>query len=130
MVTSTVLPEISKLRSELETLDRKRDTAQALLKAWEDYLDVNASASKTVKGSKKNKPVGKVSMRSAIEHVLKRSNSPLTTQQIWEEVQELGASTTSKNPRAIIDLTTYQLKNSGRPVTKVSPATWAWDAEK
>ena len=113
------------IRKELVKLDQRREALARLLGVYEelDVLDQQG------RNSNQNTPQGTRSLRGAVLQVLCEAERPLRPKEIWIRAQELGAATRSKNPAAVVDLTAYQLQQSGVPIEKRDKA-WSGDRRK
>jgi hypothetical protein len=118
---------LESLNAELDGLEKRRQVLAKLIAGYEELAALATPQEKRRRErSRNNQPKGRVSLRSAVLEVLKAAEGPLKTTEIWKRVHEKGAETASKNPAAVVDLTTYQLKKSGHPVEKTAPATWRY----
>ena len=113
------------IKKELVNLDQRREALGKLLGVYEelDVLDQQG------RNSNQNTPQGTRSLRGAVLEVLCEAERPLRPKEIWIRAQELGAATRSKNPAAVVDLTAYQLQQSGVPIEKRDKA-WSGDRRK
>jgi hypothetical protein len=113
------------IKKELVKLDQRREALGKLLAVYEelDVLDQQG------RNSNQNTPQGTRSLRGAVLEVLCEAKRPLRPKEIWIRAQELGAATRSKNPAAVVDLTAYQLQQSGVPIEKRDKA-WSGDRRK
>lgn len=69
---------------------------------------------------------GTISMRQAVRQaILEADGQPIHVSKILERATELGARTTGKEPKGVVDLMAYSLAKSN-PVEKVGPRLWRW----
>jgi hypothetical protein len=113
------------IRKELVKLDLRREALGKLLAVYEelDVLDQRG------RNSGQNTPQGTRSLRGAVLEVLCEAERPLRPKEMWTRAQALGAATRSKNPEAVVDLTAYQLQESGVPIEKRDKA-WSGDRQE
>lgn len=126
MKEATVRRNIEEIRQQLAALEERKATLEKLLKDFEALDALNARE----RAVRPTEIKGKVSLRSTILKVLMEATAPLSAAEIWDAAWKLGARTAAAKPTAIVDLTAYQLKQSGQPLEKTAPLTWRYFGKK
>jgi hypothetical protein len=111
--------QVEAIERELVELEGRRRALRKLLKAYQQLQGlVGEEQHHQRTHSRNNEPRGTTSLRSAVLKVIEDSDEPLSAKEIWARVEEMGAQTSAKHPVAVVDLTAYQLRKSGKPIEK------------
>ncbi len=137
MDEDTVRRQLKEVRDAIERNEDEHEVLVSLIDGYEGWLRLHGQANLHVPdgqmslnvnhGKKSNEPKGRISVRQAVKQVLwEARGAPLHAKEIARRVVEKGAITTAKNPPGMMGLTATNLRESGVPVDKVQPNTWAW----
>ncbi len=126
----TIRRQLAEFRARLAQLEEERQAIEGIVSGYETLLRTMGSEKPAapLPAPAVSLPVGKVSMRSAVRHVLEQAKEPLHSRDILARAQAMGASTTAKYPGSVVDLVVLGLAQRGL-VTKTAPRTWRWTGQ-
>lgn len=131
---ATIRRQLDQYKSRLTHIDDERKALTDIVKGLEsllravtepDYVSTEPVGFPRAKNVPSSKPVGTVSMRSAVAKVMREANRPMHTREVMDRVTAMGATTTAKAPLSVVDLVLLNLGKKGK-VTKTAPRTWRW----
>ncbi len=136
MVDETMIRrQLAEFQSRLARLDDERGALLDIVKGYEALLRATSDLDHISTGpitfpkpavrSANSKPVGEVSMRSAVAQVVREAGGPLHTKEIMRRAQAMGATTNAKVPLSVVDLVLINLQKKGR-AERTAPRTWRW----
>lgn len=131
---NTIRSQLADFKSRLAQLDGERQALADIVKGYESLLramagpDYRSAALPSFPAAATVRNSSVLSMRSAVARVLREATGPLHSKEILAKAQEMGASTTAKEPVAVVDLIVLGFSRKGR-VEKVKPRTWRWISE-
>lgn len=130
----TIRRQLADFKARLVQIDDERQALLDIVKAYETLLrtmqppDIKNPRELVFPPARPApSPKQPISMRGAIKRVLKESagGPGVHSREILERAMAMGATTTAKDPVAVVDLVVLGFAQKGL-VEKISPRTWRW----
>jgi hypothetical protein len=131
---ATIRRQLAEYRGRLARIDDERAALTEVVKSLEslvkavgepDHVSNGPITFPPARPSTGSKPIGSVSMRSAVARVVREANAPIHTREVMARAQAMGATTNAKVPLSVVDLVLLNLKAKGK-VERTAPRTWRW----
>ena len=144
MEAETIRKQLVEMPAALQRIEAEREVMINIVKGYEGWLklydqrnggaaqppllEVNGAGTKKKRG-KTGVIQGTISVRSAILQVVKDARGvTLHSEEIWQRAEAMGARTKSDNPKDVVDLNLFGLRQK-HPIEKMGPRLYRWTGD-